>query len=160
MSGDQQFLDRIALLLGELIGSDAVELAQINQLGSGIPTITVRNNQWAKVAETLKIHPDTAFNYLRNVSGVDQETHLEVVYHLINLTSKHELCVKVKTNREEASIPSVTLLWSTANWNEREIFDLLGIDVPGHPDLRRIMMPDDWVGYPLRKDYVSIDPEV
>jgi NADH-quinone oxidoreductase subunit C len=66
----------------------------------------------------------------------------------------------VKTNREEASIPSVTLLWSTANWNEREIFDLLGIDFPGHPDLRRIMMPDDWVGYPLRKDYVSIDPEV
>jgi NADH-quinone oxidoreductase subunit C len=160
MSGEQQFLDRVALLLGETVGNDAVELAQINQLGSGIPTITVRSDQWAKAAETLKLHPETAFNYLRNVSGVDQETHLEVAYHLINLTSKHELCVKVKTNREEASIPSVTLLWSTANWNEREIFDLLGIDFPGHPDLRRIMMPDDWVGYPLRKDYVSIDPEV
>ncbi|MNG02001.1 NADH-quinone oxidoreductase subunit C/D [compost metagenome] len=91
---------------------------------------------------------------------MDQETHLEVAYHLLSLTHKHEYCVKVKTDRDQASIPSVTDVWPTANWNEREAFDLFGIDFPGHPNLVRIMMPDDWVGHPLRKDYEPLDPEV
>lgn len=99
-------------------------------------------------------------NYLRNVSGTDQETHLEVAYHMLSLETKQDYCFKVKTEREAAAIPSVTPVWPTANWNEREIYDLLGIHFHGHPDLRRIMMPDDWVGHPLRKDYEPFDPEV
>jgi NADH-quinone oxidoreductase subunit C len=85
---------------------------------------------------------------------------MEVVYHMISLVSKREVAVKVKTERDGASVYSATPVWATANWNEREIFDLLGIDFPGHPDMRRIMMPDDWVGYPLRKDYEPLDSEV
>ncbi|MNG35626.1 NAD(P)H-quinone oxidoreductase subunit J [compost metagenome] len=83
-----------------------------------------------------------------------------MAYHLLSLPHKHEYCVKVKTDRDQPSIPSVTPVWATANWNEREVYDLLGIDFPGHPNLVRIMMPDDWVGHPLRKDYEPLDPEV
>lgn len=108
----------------------------------------------------LKGHDELRFNYLRNVSGVDYETHMEVVYHMIGLDSKLEAAIKVRTDRDAASVQSATPVWATANWNEREIYDLLGIDFPGHPDLRRIMMPDDWVGHPLRKDYEPLDSEV
>ncbi|TLS50646.1 hypothetical protein FE782_19380 [Paenibacillus antri] len=159
-SKNQPLLDRIAAIVAESVGPEAVESASINEKGLEIPTLTVKGDQWFKTAETLKTHPETGMNYLRNLSGVDHETHLEVVYHLVNLTTKHEVCVKVKADREAPVVPSVTPLWSTANWNEREVFDLLGVDFPGHPDLRRIMMSDDWVGHPLRKDYEPLDPEV
>src|SRR5690606_25137167 len=105
-------------------------------------------------------HAELKLSYLRNVTGVDYETHLESVFYLINFTDKQDYCVKVRTDREQAAMPSVTSVWQTANWNEREIYDLLGIEFTGHPNLKRIMMPDDWVGYPLRKDYEPIDPEV
>ncbi|WP_309123170.1 NADH-quinone oxidoreductase subunit C [Paenibacillus sp.] len=159
-SKNQPLLDRIAAIVAESVGPEAVESATINEKGLEIPTLTVKGEQWFKTAETLKTHPETGMNYLRNLSGVDHETHLEVVYHLVSLTTKHEVCVKVKADREAPVVPSVTPLWSTANWNEREVFDLLGVDFPGHPDLRRIMMSDDWVGHPLRKDYEPLDPEV
>ncbi|HEY0829230.1 MAG TPA: NADH-quinone oxidoreductase subunit C [Bacilli bacterium] len=159
-SPNQPRLDRILQIIKENINTDAVEDSSINERDHDLPTITIRNSDWFACSQLLKSHVELNLNYLRNVSGVDQETHLEVVYYLLSLSSKHEYCIKVKTDREAASIASVTPVWQTANWNEREIYDLLGIDFPGHPDLRRIMMPDDWVGYPLRKDYESIDPEV
>jgi len=159
-SKNQPLLDRIVAILKEEVGEDGIEKAEINEKSGEIPTLTVKSDRWFAAARTLKTHPELSFHYLRNLSGVDQETHLEVVYHMIHLESKREACVKVKTDREQPSIPSVTPLWSTADWNEREVYDLLGIDFPGHPDLRRIMMSDDWVGYPLRKDYEPLDPEV
>ncbi|WP_325176695.1 NADH-quinone oxidoreductase subunit C [Paenibacillus alkalitolerans] len=159
-SPNQPQLDRAAAIIREAVAADAVEESSINEKSNDMPTLTVRNEHWLKTAEVLKSHPELSMNYLRNLSGVDQESHLEVVYHFINMTNKHELCVKVKTDRDNASVPSVTPLFATANWNEREAYDLLGIDFPGHPDLRRIMMTDDWEGYPLRKDYEPIDPEV
>jgi len=159
-SKNQPLLERYAAIVAETVGADAVESAAINEKSGDIPTLTVKGDLWFRTAETLKTHPETGMNYLRNVSGVDQETHLEVVYHLINMTTKQEVCVKVKADRQEPVIPSVTPLWATANWNEREIYDLFGVDFPGHPDLRRIMMSDDWVGHPLRKDYEPLDPEV
>jgi NADH (or F420H2) dehydrogenase, subunit C len=112
---------------------------------------------WPAAARLFK---ERGYRYLRNVSGVDYETHLEVVYFLLDIERKQDAAVKLRTDREAASIPSATPVWATANWNEREIYDLLGVDFPGHPDLRRIMMPDDWAGHPLRKDYEPLDPEV
>ncbi|HZG58824.1 NADH-quinone oxidoreductase subunit C, partial [Paenibacillus sp.] len=159
-SKNQPFLERVSALIGELVGPDAIEKAEINEKSGELPTLTVNAEKWFKTAETLKMNPELSMNYLRNLSGVDQETHLEVVYHLLNLTTKREVCVKVKADRERPVVPSVTPLWSTADWNEREVYDLLGVDFPGHPDLRRIMMSDDWVGHPLRKDYEPLDPEV
>lgn len=159
-SPNQPKLDRLVELLKQEVQEEAVEEAYINEHDMHLPVVIIKPEAWFASAKLLKQHEELKLNYLRNVSGVDQEKYLEVVYHLISLDTKHEYCVKVRTDRDQPSIPSVTPLWSTANWPEREIYDLLGIDFPGHPDLRRIMMPDDWEGYPLRKDYEPLDPEV
>ncbi|WP_240419807.1 NADH-quinone oxidoreductase subunit C [Paenibacillus periandrae] len=156
----QPRLDHWVKLIKEQVGETAIEEAFINERDAHLPYVIIKNEHWAGVALLLKQHCELKLNYLRNVSGIDQETHMEVAYHLLSLDTKAEMCVKVKTSRETPSIHSVTPIWPTANWNEREIFDLLGIDFPGHPDLRRIMMSDDWVGHPLRKDYEALDPEV
>ncbi len=159
-SHNQPRLDRVTALLRELVGEDAVEEAYINEPNDHLPTLVVKNDYWLQAAKLFRNHDELSCNYLRNVSGVDYETHMEVVYYPLNMDSRHCYCIKVRTDRERPSVPSATPIWETANWNEREIYDLLGIDFPGHPDLRRIMMPDDWVGHPLRKDYVPLDPEV
>jgi NADH-quinone oxidoreductase subunit C len=125
-----------------------------------IPTLVVKADNWAALAPILKNHEELQLEYLRNLSGVDRETHMECVYYLINLTKKQNYAIKVTTDRDNAIIPSVTPVWATAEWNEREVFDLLGIQFPGHPNMKRIMLTDDWVGHPLRKDYVQIDSEV
>lgn len=159
-SPNQPLLDRLVAILKAEAGEDAVVEAFINERDAHRPYVIIHSSRWPQAALTLRDHVELRCDYLRNLSGVDQETHLEVAYHLLSLTHKHEYCVKVKTDREQASIPSVTDVWPTANWNEREAFDLFGIDFPGHPNLVRIMMPDDWVGHPLRKDYEPLDPEV
>ncbi|UQZ84439.1 NADH-quinone oxidoreductase chain 5 [Paenibacillus konkukensis] len=159
-SPNQPRLDQWIALLKAQHGDAAVEEAFVNEKDGHLPYIVIKSELWPAAAEQLRDDSEFRMNYLRNVSGVDQETHMEVAYHLLALDTKHEVCIKVKTNREAPSIPSVTPIWPTANWNEREIYDLLGIDFPGHPDLRRIMMADDWVGHPLRKDYEPLDPEV
>jgi NADH-quinone oxidoreductase subunit C len=159
-SPNQPRLDRIVQLIKEHVADNAVAEAVINERDRHIPTLTIQNEHWAAVARFVNSNEELQLNYLSNLSGVDYETYMETVYYIGSLTTKHDYCFKVKTNREAPSIPSVTPIWSTADWNEREAFDLLGIEYPGHPDLRRIMMPDDWVGHPLRKDYEPIDPEV
>jgi NADH-quinone oxidoreductase subunit C len=151
-SPKQPMLDRAVSLIKERVAEDAVQESYINELDAHLPYLIIKPEHWPATAELLKNGEEFRLNYLRNLSGTDQETHLEVAYHLISLETKVEYCVKIKTDRETPSIPSVTPVWATANWNEREVFDLLGVDFPGHPDLRRIMMPDDWVGHPLRKD--------
>ena len=87
------------------------------------------------------------------LSGVDYKDRLELVYHLISYRRKHELVLKVSLDRANPRVQTVESVWKTANWHERECFDLLGITFAGHPDLRRLLLPDDWVGHPLRKDY-------
>ncbi|MCR8632327.1 NADH-quinone oxidoreductase subunit C [Paenibacillus radicis (ex Xue et al. 2023)] len=156
----QPRLDYFVKLIKEAMGDDTVQEAFINEKDAHLPCVVLKNESWFETAELLKSHSELKLNYMRNVSGVDYETYMEVVYHLLSLETKHEYCVKIKTDREAPSVPSVTSVWQTADWNEREIYDLLGIDFPGHPDLRRIMMSDDWVGHPLRKDYEPLDPEV
>ncbi|MGO4370886.1 NADH-quinone oxidoreductase subunit C [Paenibacillus sp. 2TAB19] len=150
----------VALVKQETEDEEAIVESYLNELNGDMPTLVIHNKHWRSIASMLKGHDELRFNYLRNVSGVDYETHMEVVYHMIGLDSKLEAAIKVRTDRDAASVQSATPVWATANWNEREIYDLLGIDFPGHPDLRRIMMPDDWVGHPLRKDYEPLDSEV
>ena len=159
-SPKQPWLDEAVELLKSEVHPEAVEEAAINELSDDMPTITVKAGHWRAAAELLKSHEKLGCNYLRNVTGVDYETHMEVVYFVINLETKREYAIKIRTDRDQPSVPSAVPVWLSADWPEREIYDLLGIDFPGHPDLRRIMMPDDWVGHPLRKDYVPLDPEV
>jgi NADH-quinone oxidoreductase subunit C len=159
-SPKQPWLDEAVELLKSEVHPEAVEEAAINALAGDMPTITVKAEHWRAAAELLRDHEKLGCKYIRNVTGVDYETHLEVVYFVLNLETKREYAIKIRTDREQPSVPSATPVWPGANWPEREIYDLLGVDFPGHPDLRRILMPDDWVGHPLRKDYVPLDPEV
>ncbi|MFA6542090.1 MAG: NADH-quinone oxidoreductase subunit C, partial [Bacteroidota bacterium] len=78
---------------------------------------------------------------------------LGVTYHLYSMVHRHKFVLKVEVPTDAPNIPSVESVWKTANWHEREAFDMYGIQFSGHPDLRRILLPDDWEGYPLRKDY-------
>ncbi|MDT9725985.1 NADH-quinone oxidoreductase subunit C [Xylanibacillus composti] len=159
-SPKQPVLDRLVEILNEHAGAEAIEEAYINEASRHLPTVIVKADHWPQVANVLREHSELKLHYLRNVTGVDRETHMEVIYQLINLESKQDYAMKIKTDRDQPSVPSATPIWSTANWPEREIYDLLGVDFPGHPDMRRIMMPDDWEGHPLRKDYSPADPEV
>lgn len=120
------------------------------------PRIHVEAANWREIAEFLARDPDLDFDFLLCISGVDYvgDDKLCAVYDLRSMTHKHEFAVKVYTDRNAPSIASVSDVWPAADWHEREIFDMFGIDFPGHPDLRRILLPEDWVGHPLRKDYV------
>lgn len=102
----------------------------------------------------LRDEADTRTEYLEFVTAADHPpTHLSLVYSVYSYTHKHRLALKVDLPRDNAVIPSVTHLWENADWNEREVYDLFGVFFVGHRDLRRIMMPEDWEGHPLRKDY-------
>lgn len=105
----------------------------------------------------LRDAPDMKFDFLRSIAGVDypDDERIATVYHLYSYPNKHAHVVKYLADREDPQVPTVEGLWSTANWYERENYDLLGIVYTGHSDLRRIMLPDDWVGHPLRKDYAE-----
>ncbi|OIP00755.1 MAG: NADH-quinone oxidoreductase chain 5 [Bacteroidetes bacterium CG2_30_33_31] len=116
--------------------------------------VLVPANSLKKLAELLHNTPETDFDYLISLSGVDYVSHLAVVYHLESTSHKHFLVMKVKTeDRENPNFDTVNEIWRTAEWYEREVFDMFGIKFNNHPDLRRLLMDDDWVGFPLRKDY-------
>lgn len=159
-SPKQPVLDRFVHVLKENLGDSAVLEAWINEKDDHLPCVLLEAGLIAKAAELLNGHPELKLTYLRNLAGSDMESHMEVIYHILRLEDMQEYCIKVKTDRNAPSVPSVTPIWNAADWNEREVYDLLGIDFPGHPNLVRIMMPDDWVGHPLRKDYEPLDPEV
>jgi NADH-quinone oxidoreductase subunit C len=122
----------------------------------GETTVLVPRQHLLAVAEFLAGEPSLRFSFLSDLSAVDRfplEPRFEVNYHLLSMEKRARLRLKVKLAGKDPSVHSVTPVWPTANWHERETFDLFGIRFEGHPDLRRILMPDDWEGYPLRKDY-------
>ncbi len=112
------------------------------------------------VCQVLATDPAFGLTYLSFVSAIDRPEagQFEVLYHLYSHASHEELVLKVRIPRDHPTVSSVTSIWAGANWHEREAYDLFGITFSGHPDLRRIMMTDDWIGHPLRKDYVYQDP--
>jgi NADH-quinone oxidoreductase subunit C len=121
------------------------------------PRVHIEVADWREVAEFLRNDPALQFDWLANLSGVDYVADNEfcVVYDLWSFDLNHSFAVKVYAPRaDDAVFPTVVDLWPAADWHEREAFDLLGIRFDGHPDLRRILLADDWEGYPLRKDYV------
>jgi NADH-quinone oxidoreductase subunit C len=107
------------------------------------------------VCRFCKEDPDLAMDSLMNLSSIDwpKRNQIEVVYHLFSYSKRHTFVLKVQLDRAAPALDSVESVWKSADWLEREQFDLMGVKFEGHPDLRRIMMPDDWVGNPLRKDY-------
>ena len=110
----------------------------------------------AQILEVCRSFKDQGFERLATVTAVDRhpgEPRFEVVYHLHSIARNERLRLKCRLSSAAAEIDSVVSVWRSANWYEREVFDLFGIGFRGHPDLRRIMMPEDWDGHPLRKDY-------
>jgi NADH-quinone oxidoreductase subunit C len=117
--------------------------------------LAVPTERLTDLCRFLRFDPPLAFDFLSFVTGVDWKDRFELVYYLTSTLHKHKLVLKVNlADRANPEAPTVTDVWATADWQEREIFDLMGIKFKGHYNLRRILLPDDWEGYPLRKDYV------
>lgn len=162
---DEVFVQRLRKQFGERIVGQNLENVD--------PWIEVAPEALVDVCRYLRDEPSIRFEYLNSISVVDYfeadpkkaakvkwEPHLEVVYHLSSITHKTSGTLKVTLPRwkddVEGQLPelaSVSQVWATANWHEREVYDLSGVQFIGHPDLQRILCPEDWVGHPLRKDY-------
>lgn len=118
--------------------------------------LAVSPAQLLEVSRFIRFDPPMAFDFLSFVTSVDFKTHFEVVYYLTSTRHPHKLVLKVRVDdRAAPEVPSVMSVWPTADWQEREIFDLMGIRFSGHYNLRRVLLPEDWEGHPLRKDYVA-----
>jgi NADH:ubiquinone oxidoreductase 27 kD subunit len=117
-------------------------------------TATIPAESFHALAEKLRYDEDAQFDFLLSLTGMDWGETLGVVYHLESTKYGHSIVLKTMTaNRENPELPSVTDLWKTADFNEREVFDFFGIRFVNHSDMRRLYLREDWVGYPLRKDY-------
>ncbi|UFH97719.1 NADH-quinone oxidoreductase subunit C [Bacillus toyonensis] len=159
-SVNQPYLNQyVEVIRGKLGGSTLVD-SYINKLSKDVPTLVVDPSKYYEVMELLRFHEGLAFDYMSELHATDFVTHMEVYVHLFSYGKKQSVAVKVKLDREVPQVESVTALWKGADWPEREAYDLLGIAFKGHPNLSRILMSDDWVGYPLRKDYEPYDVEV
>ena len=131
-----------------------------NPSPSGQHSLLVHREDALEVARFLKTDPELLLDYASDVSGIDTPDHLEVVYHLFSIAQKQgPIVLRTRTGdrADDARVPSLTPVWKSAEFQEREAFDLLGIRFEGHPDLRRILMWDEFVDFPLRKDYVAPD---
>ncbi|MCL4458040.1 MAG: NADH-quinone oxidoreductase subunit C [Nitrospirae bacterium] len=123
----------------------------------GQVSVIVKRDRVKEIMKYLHHTPELYFDYLQDLCGVDhsgrKEPRFEVVYHLYSIRHRHTIRIKAEVPEDNCAIDSVTDIWAGANWHERECYDLFGIKFNGHPDLRRILLPEDWEGHPLRKDY-------
>jgi NADH-quinone oxidoreductase subunit C len=134
---------------------DAAAVAEAKEF-RGEWTVVVPREHLRRACEFLRSDPELQFVLLCDATGLDRfpvEPRFEVNYHLVSLHRRERLRLKVRVSLADPVVESVTSVWPTADWHEREIFDLFGVRFTGHPDLRRILMPEDWEGHPLRKDY-------
>ena len=119
-------------------------------------SVYIARDQIVEVCDFLRLDKETSFNYLSDLTCVHYpervEAPFEVVYNLFSISNNERVRLKVRTD-DETGVDSVTGVWPSANWLEREVYDLFGVRFEGHPDLRRLLLPPDWEGYPLRKDY-------
>ena len=118
------------------------------------PWLSIAPNRMKDIALFLRDDPSMQFDYMMCLSGVDyNDGRLGIVYHLFSMVHRHKIVLKAFCTKDNAHVQSVSSVWGTANWHEREVFDMYGVIIDEHPDLRRILMPNDWEGHPLRKDY-------
>lgn len=132
--------------------ADAIVEAKVE--GVLEPYAKVKVESIREISSLMRDDSDLQFDTLMCLSGMDYgKGILGVVYNLGSIAKKHKFTLKIEISVEAANVPSVESVWRTADWHEREAYDLFGIVFTDHPDLRRILLPDDWEGYPLRKDY-------
>ena len=144
----QELSERVSAVAPGSVDSDSVA-------GTVDGALRVQAPKVAEVAAFLKSDEDLDFDFLNSISAVDYIDHFEVVYHLTSLRKQHTVIVKTRLNgRDELCLPSVYHLWRGADFQEREIWDLMGIRFDGHPNMKRIMLWEGFEGHPLRKDYL------
>lgn len=124
------------------------------------PELIIEADKIVSICQWLRDHKSYYFDFLSNITAVDYypENKFAVVYNLASIPFQEQLTLRIEIENDRNPdrlpvVPSVSAVWQTANWHEREAFDLMGVYFEGHPDLRRILLPDDWQGFPLRKDY-------
>lgn len=139
--------DELKIRVGELLPSAMLEE------GAEWTTVAIDPASWEAFARQIRHEHDLAFDYLFCLTAVDWKTHFTVVYHLTSTVHRHMLVVKIKLDHQQPEVRTVSDIWRTAEFHEREAFDLMGVVFTGHPDLRRLFMTDEWIGWPLRKDY-------
>lgn len=147
-------IEEICNFINSKLADSSAELVS-NKAGD--PYIIVDKNSFLDVCKLLKNSPVLDLDFLRLITAVDFQNVLSSVYHLYSYKHKHSLTLRVDLDRSTPEIPSVCSLWAGANWLERECFDMMGMVFVGHPDLKRILLPLDWDGFPLRKDYKQAD---
>lgn len=154
--------DTVKKLLTEKFGEEVIVAEEANQKQ---PALLIKSELIADVCLFLRDQPETWFDFLSCLTGLDygvDKQKFGVVYHLSSIIKNHQLVLKVEqeNNRDPDNLPtfkSVSAVYKSAEWHEREAFDLVGIFFENHPDLRRILLPDDWEGFPLRKDYKTAE---
>jgi NADH-quinone oxidoreductase subunit C len=122
----------------------------------GQPTFYAPREHLAAIAQALRDRPELRFAVLIELTAIDfwpREPRFEVVYILLSIEHRQRLVLKVRLPGDAGGLPTMSRVWPAANWLEREVWDLFGIEFDGHPDPRRLLMPEDWEGFPLRKDY-------
>lgn len=117
------------------------------------PFITVLGDQVDRVCRYCKVEEKLDCDFLQDICGVDTGDTITCVYHLYSYPHKHTLVIKAITPKEAPVLPSCVTVWPTANWHERETYDMFGVTFEGHPELRRLLLPEDWEGHPMLKDY-------
>lgn len=158
MSCNVTTYEAIVTHIVQTVGASSILAKQLDNMP---PAIQIAVQHTVAVCEVLHTHPDAYFDHLACITALDngvEANTLEVIYQLYSIPYNLQLMLKVSIPRELPGdplpkMPSVSHIWKSANWHEREAYDLLGIHFTQHPDLRRILMPADWKGYPLRKDY-------
>ena len=153
----EEIIEKVKTDQGEVIASSEVNL--------GDSVLFVSKEAIHGVAEYLKNDPDLDFDYLSQITGADylnedREPRFEVVYEFHSIEKNHSIRIRVGLDEEDPTIPTVSDLWKGAFYPERELFDMFGFNVEGHPNLSRLIMPEEWEGNPLRKDYPLIIEDV
>jgi NADH-quinone oxidoreductase subunit C len=146
-------MDELAVRLGEAFPG---ELADIRIQDPDTVIAQVEAAGLKNIARRLHDLPQIAFDSLTLISTVDYRTHFECVYHLYSFAANRYLELHVRVSRAKPVLDTVSDVWPSANWHEREAWDMMGIRFEGHPDPRRILLKDDWIGHPLRKDYIDL----
>ncbi len=142
-------------LSGKQIATKLEEQFPGNIIESSQNSLVVKSESWLEVATFLKTTPGLDFDYLTSITAVDYYDYFEMVYQLTSIKHNHSLVVKTRCyGRDNPTVPSVVSLWRGADFQEREIYDLMGIRFDGHPNLKRIFLWEGFQGHPLRKDYL------
>lgn len=132
--------------------TEIIPEASFDETGEWL-NVTIPAENFHAVARKLRYRKGLEMNFLFCLTCIDWKTQLTMVYHLTSTIHRHTIVIKSNLDRKDPVIQTVSDIWKTANFHEREVFDLFGVQFPGHPDLRRIFLTDDWKGFPLRKDY-------